>query len=139
MYSFPQFYELYEAIKETFNEAVPKEEREGNKYYIQCWLNYYREGEFIDWHGHWPSRCNSWHGFVCVDVEPSVTTYSIPGKGEVDVNNRDNTIVISRSDNDMHRTWPWPYADRIRMTIAFDIVPREHVDPNAWVNHWVPL
>ena len=70
----------------------------------------------------------------------SYTTYRLPNKFEpVNVESENNLLVISKSAGDTHRTWPWEYADRDRITIAFDIVPRPHFNPEAWLNHWVPL
>jgi hypothetical protein len=136
MYPYNGFYELYQEIK-TFFE--PYKDKDKN-YYIQCWLNFYREGDFINWHGHWHENAKSWHGFFCVDCEPSKTTYRIPGvKNDIDVISKNNLLVISRSDGDSHRTWPWPYSDRPRITIAFDILPSEYIEPTQWLNHWVPL
>ena len=136
MYPFDEFYDLYQEIKTFFYESSISEEQ----HYIQCWMNIYRKGDFIDWHTHWPKEKNSWHGFFCVDCEPSYTTYRLPNRYEpVNVTSENNLLVISRSNGDTHRTWPWEYADRDRITIAFDILPRLEFHPEAWLNHWVPL
>jgi hypothetical protein len=139
MYPFDQFHELYNEIKQVFHTIHTSDE----KHYIQCWLNHYNEGDFIDYHSHWLPEKRTWHGFVCVDCEPSKTTYRLPkgsdGKNQiVDVPSINNTLVISKSNGDLHRTWPWPYSDRPRLTIAFDIIPRENVQIE-WLNHWVPI
>lgn len=133
LYPYPEFYKLYHIIRDTFLEL-----HESNEHYIQCWLNLYNKGEFIDWHGHYPSTYDSWHGYFCVDSEPSVTSYVLPGGRKFDVENIDNTLVIGKSEGDSHRTWPWPY-DRTRITIAFDIVPRWALINSKSKNHWIPL
>ena len=136
MYPFDELHELYEEIKAFFHECSVTEE----KYYIQCWLNIYKSGSFIDWHNHWLPKDNTWHGFFCVDCEPSKTTYRIPGVMEpVDIVSENNLLVMSRSNGDTHRTWPWEPTDRDRITIAFDIVPKNNVNPEAWLNHWLPI
>jgi hypothetical protein len=129
------FHDLHNEIKWMFNDINPAPE----KYYIQCWLNYYQKGEFIDWHYHWPKEVNAYHGFVCVDTLESKTTYRMPETNEeVDIPSEDGIIVISKSAGDEHRTWPWE-NERPRVTIAFDIVPGKYLDPNKWLNHWIPL
>lgn len=136
MYPFDGFHELYEGIRKEFRELG----LEGN-YYIQCWLNYYNEGQCIDWHDHWDEDCCSWHGYYCVDVEPSKTTYRIEGLPELDIISENNLLVLSPSGKDKHRTWPWHDKTRPRVTIAFDILPGNIIDPNNNfnLNHWVPL
>jgi len=138
MYPFEEFHELYTAIRETFHHIDVSDDT----HYIQCWLNYYQKGTFIDWHGHWPPEQRGWHGFYCVDCEPSKTTYKLPRNENrkniiVDVPSINDQLVISKSDGDQHRTWPWEHDDRPRITIAFDIMPREFAQPGF--NHWLPL
>ena len=136
MYPFDELHELREEIEKFFHECCIDEK----KYYIQCWMNIYKKGQYIGWHKHWAPEDNSWHGFFCVDCEPSKTTYKIPGKhDEFDIVSENNLLVISKSNGDMHRTWPWDQADRDRITIAFDIVPKDKVDPEVWLNHWLPI
>lgn len=140
LYCFPEFHNLYEGIRKTFHEIADKITPENN-HYIQCWLNVYREGDQIGWHGHWPSEKTSWHGFYCVDCEPSKTTYRIPNGSsynEIDVESVNDNLIIGKSDNDLHRTWPWE-KDSPRITIAFDIVPARFIDNEQWLNHWIPI
>lgn len=132
MYPLPQIHELYEGIRSTFHDINPTDE----KHFIQCWLNYYNRDDFIDWHHHWPSEVNSWHGFFCVTCEPSSTTYKLSDGTIVDIESKNNNLVISRSDGDEHRTWPWEY-DEPRITIAFDIIPARHLP--MLLNHWIPI
>lgn len=136
LFTVGQFHELFTDIKNTFFELNPVLEE---PHYLQCWLNYYQKDNYIDWHGHWPSELKSWHGFYCVDCEPSCTTYLLPSGTKVDINSENNLLVLSKSEGDKHRTWPWPYSDRPRITIAFDIAPRSSIDFKTWSNHWIPL
>lgn len=134
MYGFEGFHSLYFEIQKLFREL----NQDNEKYYIRCWLNIYEKGSFVDWHDHFPPRCNSWHGFFCVDCEPSKTTYQLPDISEpVDIISENNLLVVSRSNGDRHRTWPWETADRDRITIAFDIVPAAYT--GEFLNHWVPI
>jgi hypothetical protein len=133
MYGFDGFHSLYFEIQKLFQQCNQSHE----KYYIQCWLNMYEKGSFVDWHNHYPPKCNSWHGFFCVDCEPSKTTYQLPNVTEsVDIASKNNLLVLSKSNGDKHRTWPWEY-DRDRITIAFDIVPAAHT--GKFLNHWIPI
>lgn len=149
LYPIPGLHELFNEIKETFhkcylrhyNGTLPTE-----PFYTQAWLNVYREGEFIDWHSHWPAEFESWHGFYCVDVEPnSSTTYrlfgNIPEKDDIVVPSQDNLLVISRSDGDIHRSSEWNNLYKPRITIAFDIIPRSELynRKNYEKNHWIPI
>jgi hypothetical protein len=138
MYPYSQFYELYQNIKTVFRKHCDNDE----PYYIQAWLNYYQNGEYIDWHSHWDEDMDTWHGFYCVNTESaaSKTTYRLPFvASDIDVVSKDNLIVLSKSEGDLHRTWPWTFNGRPRITIAFDIVPAKHIDPTWVLNHWIPL
>lgn len=150
MYPYPEFYELFKQIQIMFQDLISTDSSDysDDPHYLQSWVNFYRKGDFISWHGHWPVEVNAWHGYYCVDVEPSKTTYQIPNvKGNIDVINSNNLLIISKSDGDRHRTWPWEY-DRPRITIAFDIVPACHImsghpgidtHNRMGKNHWIPV
>jgi hypothetical protein len=134
MYGFDGFHSLYFEIQKLFRQFNKSSE----PHYIQAWLNIYEKGNFVDWHDHYPVSCNSWHGFYCVDCEPSKTTYKIPNTLEpIDIISENNLLVLSKSDGDRHRTWPWEQEDRDRITIAFDIVPARST--GDFINHWIPI
>ena len=134
MYRFEEFHSLYFEIQSLFQKLNQRTDT----YYINCWLNLYKKGHYLDWHDHYPPQCNAWHGFFCVDCEPSKTTYQLPNKSEtVDIVSENNLLVISPSAGDWHRTWPWEAEDRDRITIAFDIVPRNYADNR--VKFWIPI
>lgn len=133
LFPFDGFYDFYVQLCKTFNKFVDDNE----KYYIQCWVNVYKHGEYLDWHKHFEVEDNAWHGFFCVDAEDSKTSYKLPNGEQVDVPSKNGKLVISKSAGDLHRTYPWPHEDRERLTVAFDIVPWHKV---GWgINHWVPL
>jgi hypothetical protein len=136
MYPAPGFHELYEGIRRVFRHAS----RSTEPHYIQSWLNFYRKGDFIDWHMHWEEEFKSWHGFYCVDCEPSVTTYKLDMNIDktIDVVSKNDLLVMGPSGKDVHRTWPWE-GEQPRITIAFDIVPANMIDPLENLNHWIPL
>jgi hypothetical protein len=131
LHPYDGFHELYHEIKNMFWELQPI-----NKYYMQCWLNYYNPGEYADWHWHYPAGLNCWHGFYCLDVGQSKTTYIFEEK-QFDITGENNMLIIGRSENDRHRTYP---QDSVRITIAFDIVPQKYIQKNGMlINHWIPL
>ena len=134
MYGFDGFHSLYFEIQKLFRQVNQIDDN----YYIQCWLNIYEKDNFVDWHNHYPPKCNSWHGFFCVDCEPSKTTYQLPDMADtIDITSENNLLVLSKSNGDRHRTWPWEYAGRDRITVAFDIVPANHT--GEFLNHWIPI
>jgi hypothetical protein len=143
MYSVPGIHKLYNGIKETFHQCnIHRNGENDREYFAQCWLNFYHKGEFIDWHGHWPEKYDTWHGFYCVDVEPdSKTTYRFSDQ-EVDIQSKNNLLVISPSAGDEHRSSEWNF-DRPRITIAFDIIPADQLfelgSCFSRPNHWVPI
>jgi hypothetical protein len=138
MYPLPGMHKLYDSIKETFYLCKP----EDTEYYIQCWMNVYQKGDYINWHGHWNSKYKAWHGFYCLQVEPnSSTTYKIKGFPDIDVKSINNLIVIGKSDGDLHKSSEWN-QDYPRITLAFDIIPASslqdieyHLNPH----HWLPI
>jgi len=158
MFSAQPLWELFREIS-TFWQST----RTSNKiHYMQAWINVYEEGaESIGWHHHWPEHMQAWHGYYCLDVDVSKTTYALQPKYYkqsrdvadqyqgvlehndeyelIDVVGRDNMLVMGLSSNDLHRNIPWKIKNRPRITIAFDIVPGEFIDNRAWENHWIPL
>jgi hypothetical protein len=131
----PGVYELYEAIKVNFRRVSGTTK----PHFIGCWLNYYTENGFLGWHKHWEPETNSWHGYFCVNAEPSITSYRLySASDEIHIENKNNMLVLSPSGFDEHRTHPWLYKDTPRVTIAFDIVPQEYISLD-WFNHWIPI
>ena len=144
LYPLPGLHNLYNAIKETFHSCnLNKYGEEPYKdYYVQCWLNFYQKGQFIDWHTHGTKDFDSWHGFYCLDVEPdSSTTYRVNDL-QLEVKSEDNLLVLSRSGEDLHRSSEWHDDTRPRITIAFDIVPAVKLVESGNhqnLNHWIPI
>jgi hypothetical protein len=164
MYPFPEIHQLYSEIQKNFKLClVDSDSSQNENYFIQCWLNYFYKGQYIDWHGHTKVDMNCWHGFFCLDTEPnSYTSYKWPLDQArkdliVDVPSKNGTLVFGKSNGDMHRSSEWINEDYPRITIAFDIVPSRFLykfcvqdlpepkylnamksDP-IYVNHWIPI
>ena len=135
LFPFPGFHELFHAIRDevSYHLRTGTAFLHEKKLYLQCWLNYYEPGQFIPYHGHWEKELNTLHGHFCVKGHNTVTTYQTE-EGEKEIINKEGQIVLTDSDGFKHRTWP---SEEERITIAFDIVPRESI---TWgVNHWIPL
>lgn len=164
MYPFPGINILYWNIHHVFHSCLTQfyGGRVDTRFFMQSWLNYYKKGEFINWHSHTKQSVGAWHGFFCLDVEPdSYTSYKWPKDPErndviVDVHSQNNLMVMGLSNDDQHKSSEWLHDDRPRITIAFDILPEEHVleltggndwqsykkamDANSFfMNHWIPM
>ena len=142
IFTFPtkSLYELYDFVKQSFYE-IEKAHYGYNlkqKYYIQAWLNVYQHGQFIDWHGHHYNVNWAWHGFYCVDAEPSETLYKFIDGSEISVPSINNQLCLGICEHNEHKTLAWPYTDRPRITIAFDIVSVQSLK-DVQYNHWIPI
>lgn len=139
MYPYKGFHNLFTEISKMFHSVNEDKEL---TYYMQSWLNFYEKGQYIDWHIHRNKPAKAWHGFYCVDCEPSHTSYQLITGESFDIPSKNNLLVLSRSGEDRHRTWPWE-GENPRITIAFDIIPQFKLDPNTclvdYVNHWIPI
>ena len=137
--SFPikSFQTLYHEIVSVIKPCLPDE-----IHVIQCWLNVFRDGEFIDWHHHWKPEYRVVHGFYCVNVTPSFTEYRFKHLPEetLKVTSKEGLLVFGKSDGDEHRSSPWSDVSKPRITIAFDITPVSTFIPEVnLVNHYLPF
>jgi len=164
LYPLPGLHDLYFTISDVFHSCLTDyhEGKNGRKYVMQCWLNYYKKGDYINWHSHADFDSGNWHGFLCVDTEPdSHTSYIWPNdeirKGlVVDIKSEDGLMVMGLSNGDKHKSSEWQHNNRPRITIAFDINPIESIDKeitnqyagkylhamkdsSLFVNHWIPI
>jgi len=109
------------------NKAIQKVVIPDRRYYIRCWVNLFRKGQNIDWHDHWPSEYETYHGFYCVNTEgenSSFTSYKIIGADEeIVIDSKDGLLVFGKSEKDKHKSSPWENEGKPRVTIAFDVIP----------------
>lgn len=137
-FPYPQIHNLYKAIQNFFYQ-VEKSEYGNNgerNYYILSWLNVYHENESLDWHTHTYNTPRAWHGFFCVDTEPSNTLYKFANQSHLSVECKNNSMVIALSENNYHKTEKWLDKTKPRITVAFDIIPEQglrEVKPNRWI------
>jgi hypothetical protein len=101
------------------------------KYYIHGWFNYYNtkrniglEPKDLHFHDH-GNVPNTFHGYYCLNAEPSITYYKI--NGEIFKNiNQNNRAVISKNGYP-HAVGEWNQEFN-RITIAYNITPLKGLD-----------
>jgi len=144
-YNVFQFYhesihKLYKNISETIKEACEYYgiNFEEQKYMVQGWfnINYNHSGK-LDWHDHGGPYAPYFHGYYCVNAEPSTTYYSVFGN-QVENHNKNNRMIISEMGHP-HAMGDWDWEGP-RVTIAYDIMPLKSLITNkAEPQHWIPL
>jgi hypothetical protein len=131
---YPGIYDLYWKIREVFYIAAKTHYGVDikRKYFIHAWLNVYEKNEFLDWHSHPNNDVIFWHGFYCVNTEPSKTSYKLLNdtKEIIDIECINNRIVLSPLSGELHRTWPWTKDHDPRITIAFNITTDNSIIKN---------
>lgn len=141
LFPLPEIHNLYRSIQSTFKQI-----RSEPNWWIKCWANVYTNQAHYDWHQHNTHyRGNvpmypSYHGIFCVQGIDSATTYRNSTTAEqVHIYQQPNQLSIIQNHPDWsHRTWPYKHPET-RVTVAFNIVHLEDIDPFQYVNHWVPL
>ena len=133
------FFHFYQELKRVIKPEIPDE-----PHMIQCWLNVFRKGEFINWHNHWEKEFRAYHGFYCVNVKPSYTEYMFHHHPRViyKVNSKEGLLVFGKSHNNQHRSSPWLDEGMPRITIAFDIIPVSTIqlgNTKVDINHLIPF
>jgi hypothetical protein len=138
-----EIYNLFLCIRETTKEACKyyKYDYDQEEFMIQGWfnINYSKLGK-LNFHDHGPRGVKGpfFHGYYCVNAEPSETIYQINNKDVINTN-KNNCLIISPMGN-LHamKDWDW---DGPRITIAYDIIPLRFLiaNKNAIQQHWIPL
>lgn len=129
--------ELYHSIRDTVSRFLEPR----TAYMLKGWLNVFYKGQFVNWHGHWPSKKGVWHGFYCVQTGEyiSKTSYRIPDVPNViDVPSVNGKLVFGKSEGDTHKSSEWN-QDYPRITIAFDIAPVNSIENKTLGNHFIPF
>ena len=72
------------------------------------------------------------HGYYCVNAEPSSTFYKINGETPFENINKNNRAIVSETGHP-HGRDDW-YEENPRITIAYDIAPAKHgADDRTWI------
>jgi hypothetical protein len=110
-------------------------------YMIHGWFNldYKTEGGGVSpldhpehFHDHMGGEgAPTFHGYYCVNAEPSSTWYKIDGETLFENVNTNNRAIISETGHP-HGRDDW-YKQRPRITIAYDIAPSDSGVSDQWV------
>lgn len=141
-----QIHKLFSALRKLIKEACLYYGIDFKKeqYMIQGWFNMsgIKDPELNNsnhYHDHMEGTgIPNFHGYYCVDAEPSSTFYKIGGHDGIlfENINKNNRAIISETGHP-HGIGPWPY-DKPRITIAYDISPLSIIK-NDKEQHWIPL
>lgn len=129
--NYEPFQKLHKALKEMTLEACEyyDVDFEEQNYYVMAWFNYdygVHKYDIADLHDHNHGKGSPhFHGYYCVDAEPSVTHYQIYKDPDnmVENINKNNRAIVSETGHP-HSRGDWNF-ERPRITIAYDILPFE--------------
>ncbi len=137
----PEIYNLFLAVRDMVKEACVYYDLdfESQKFMLQGWfnINYAKKGK-LDWHDHGPSGAPNFHGYYCVNAEPSKTHYNVFGNEVINENKNNRAILSEMSHPHAMADWEW---DGPRVTIAYDVIPLKDLIEFGSHNeqHWIPL
>lgn len=129
------------AVRDMTEEACDyhKIDYKSQKFYTQAWfnLNYANKGK-LDWHDHPGGGLPNFHGYYCVNAEPSVTKYIINDEN-FDIINKNNRAILLETGH-MHKMEDWKWNTEPRITIAYDVVPLKFIQmDDNFQQHWIPI
>lgn len=134
--------ELYNAVSEMTKEACEYYGVDFKKqnYMLQGWfnINSNEKGGKLDWHDHGPAGAPFFHGYYCVNAEPSLTHY-VTTNGYVQNHNKNNRAILSEMGHP-HAMGDWEWSGE-RITVAYDVLPFAEIKEIApdQEQHWIPL
>lgn len=91
-------------------------------------------------HDHSGGQGAPWfHGYYCVNAEPSSTFYKINNSDDqiFENINKNNRAILSETGHP-HGRDDW-FEDNPRITIAYDITPIKNLNNSAIIGKWIPL
>jgi hypothetical protein len=140
----PAIHNLYNALSDTVKEACEYYGLDfySERYYVQGWfnINHSNTGK-LDWHDHGGPFAPHFHGYYCVNAEPSITNYKLYNDNNrlVENVNKNNRLIVSEMGHP-HAMGDWGW-DGPRITIAYDIEPVKYLIENDLTieQHWIPL
>jgi hypothetical protein len=141
----PSLHKLYKAVSDTVKEACEYYGVDFDKeqYYIQGWFNINKaEVGKLNWHDHGGPYAPHFHGYYCVNAEPSTTHYKLFNDPSriVDNVNKNNRLIVSEMGHP-HAMGDWDWSGS-RITIAYDIEPLQsllNAGNQIPEQHWFPL
>lgn len=133
-FNHPGIEKLEHAIKDMVKEACTyyNLDFDSQNYVIHGWWNQNAKNSESDsinpivrpelYHDHLGGRgAPDFHGYYCVNAEPSITYYLIDGVTLFENHNKNNRAILSETGQ-KHARDNW-YDDKHRITIAYDIIP----------------
>jgi hypothetical protein len=139
----PAIHKLFKAVAEMTREACIYYDIDfdSQQYMVQGWFNINEAGSgILGWHEHGIEGAPNFHGYYCVNAEPSETLYSVFNQIKVNVNKNDRAIISEMGHPHTQLEWEWSGR---RITVAYDIVPLENIILNKhkqeFEQHWIPL
>jgi hypothetical protein len=141
-FSIPEIYSLYLSIREMAKEACEYYDIdfEKQRYMLQGWfnINSNSKGGKLNWHDHGPNGAPAFHGYYCVNAEPSTTHYVVFDKRVENVNKNNRAILSEMGHPHAMGDWDW---DGDRITVAYDLLPLDEIVSFGMENeqHWIPL
>lgn len=138
-----EIYTLLKSIKEMTKNACEYYEINFNKqnYMIHGWFNLWKslpatQIEEMSWHRHGEVGLPNFHGYYCVNAEPSITYYKINNTlfNNININNR--AILYENSSPHAPGTWD---NESDRITIAYDILPFDNAISSSIKSKWIKL
>ncbi len=135
----PDIEKLKNGIKSALLEACEYYgiDYASEEWYVHGWFNRNAKDDMWDvspidheekWHEHMGGvGAPVFHGYYCVNAEPSVTVYQVfknPDNIKVNVN-KNNRLVVSETGHP-HGMGNWR-SDEQRITLAYDIAPKSHI------------
>lgn len=140
----PQIYKIYVALSKLTREACEYYEIDfdAQQFVMQGWFNINKKGfGKLDWHEHGEPGAPHFHGYYCINAEPSVTHYRLYNDENniFDNINKNNRVILSEMGHP-HAQGDWEWEGS-RITLAYDIVPLNIISGNraSVEQHWIPL
>jgi hypothetical protein len=136
-----EVHNLYKSIKDMVSEACDYYGVDFNKeqFMVQGWfnINYAKKG-LLDWHDHGPAGAPFFHGYYCVNAEPSKTHYLVFNEEFENINKNNRAILSEMGHPHAMADWDW---EGPRITIAYDVIPLKALQESGHEQeqHWIPL
>lgn len=156
---YPFMHELFSSVVDMVREACVYYDIDYNSQQFMCqsWFNINNVNsgnKKLDWHDHVTDeeKIFGFHGYYCVNAEPSETHYKINENIVTNKNKNNRAILSLLGFPHTMADWEWP-GDRI--TIAYDVFPLDFLDQRRflraekfgtlkkddrfWEQHWFPI
>ena len=159
---YPFAHDLYSAVVDMVRDACKYYDFDYNseQWMAQAWFNINKKenGGKLNFHDHVSQqdvgKYMCFHGYYCVNAEPSETTYLINNQAVANINKNNRAILSLVGFPHAMADWNWPEE---RITIAYDIMPLRIYNQEIylkaekrgwlidgghdkiWEQHWFPL